>query len=53
MYEEADLSVLHDSNAGQGFQTNAGVKQGYSLSPLLFILVLNEIMSEICSKRRE
>ena len=53
MCENADLSVLHNGNISQSFQINAGVKQGCLLSPLLFIIVLDEIMGEVFSKRRE
>ena len=52
MYEKTDLSVLHNGNTCQPFQTNARIKQGCPLSTLLFTIVLNETMSEVCSKRR-
>lgn len=34
------------------FQTRSGVKQGCPLSPLLFNLVVDEIMREVCTSRR-
>lgn len=35
IYEDAELSVLHNRNINQPFYINAGVKQGYPVLPQL------------------
>ena len=52
MCENADFSVLYNGTTRQPFQTNARVKHKCPLSSLLFTIVLDEIMSEVCLKRR-
>ncbi|KAL7726621.1 hypothetical protein ACLKA6_010486 [Drosophila palustris] len=52
MYENAELSVLHKGKISAPFQTRTGVKQGCPLSPLLFNMVVDEIMREVCTSRR-
>ncbi|KAM8714989.1 hypothetical protein ACLKA7_002093 [Drosophila subpalustris] len=52
MYENAELSVLHKGKISAPFQTRTGVKQGCPLSPLLFNMVVDEKMREVCTSRR-
>lgn len=52
MYEKEELYVLNNESISQPFHTNAGVNQGSPNSPLLFSIVLDEIMSEIYSQIR-
>ncbi|XP_044573404.1 uncharacterized protein LOC123257650 [Drosophila ananassae] len=52
MYDDVDLAVQHNGKFSAPFQTNTGVKQECPLSPLLFNLVIDEIMSEVCSSNR-
>lgn len=52
MYDSADFSDLRNGNIIQPFHSNVGVKQGCSLSALLFTIELDEIMSEACLQRR-
>ena len=43
MYTQAKSCVLVDGAYSDFFQTNAGVRQGENLSPLLFALYLNDL----------
>ena len=47
------LLVLHNGNIWPPFHTNAGVKQKYSISPQLFTIMLDDIMNNIYSERKE
>ena len=42
LYLNSELAVLHNSKISDSFSTNAGVRQGCSLSPLLFAIVLDD-----------
>ncbi|XP_043063167.1 uncharacterized protein LOC122319632 [Drosophila yakuba] len=52
MYDDANLAVLHNGKTSAPFQTNTGIRQGCPLSPLLFNIVVDELMSEVCSSKR-
>ena len=46
LYDKATSAVLFNSNIGDGFQTKVGVQQGYLLSPTLFNIFLERIMTD-------
>ncbi|XP_043064099.1 uncharacterized protein LOC122320089 [Drosophila ficusphila] len=50
--DDANLAVLHNGKTSAPFQTNTGVKQGCPLSPLLFNIVVDEVMREVCKHKR-
>lgn len=52
MYTNTKLHVRHNGMTSDDFETNAGVKQGCPLSPLLFATILDEIMLKLSKKRR-
>ena len=45
-------SVLHEGNLTPWFAVETGVKQGYILSPLLFLIALDWVMKETTSHQR-
>jgi hypothetical protein len=52
MYENYVCCVSLNSKLSDPFPTWSGVRQGSLLSPLLFILVLDEVMEKLVSRRR-
>ena len=46
LYEKATSAVLFNSNIGDWFQTTVGVRQGRLLSPTLFNIFLERIMTD-------
>jgi hypothetical protein len=51
MYENYICCVSHKGKLSDPFLTWSGVKQGCLFSPLLFILVLDEVMEKLASRR--
>ena len=47
LYKDSTSSVLLNNNQGNNFKTSIGVRQGCILSPELFNVFLEEIMSDI------
>lgn len=47
LYSDANISVLHEDMLSEPFQLTTGVKQGCPLSPMLFNIVLDEIMRHV------
>jgi hypothetical protein len=52
MYERVEVVVRLDGKLANAFLMERGVKQGDSLSPLLFILFMDEVL-KICNRRNE
>ena len=52
LYNDFTCSVLHNGNLTPWFAVQSGVKQGYMLSPLLFLTVLDWIMKETIKDNR-
>lgn len=52
MYQGANCKVIHRGGLGREFQVASGVKQGCILSPLLFLLVLDWVMTKVNNSRR-
>ena len=52
LYLNSELAVLHNGKTSDSFITNAGVRQECSLSPLLFAIVLDVIMSQLTLHKR-
>ena len=46
LYEEANSAVLYNGSTGDWFRTSVGVRQGCLLSPTLFNIFLERIMSD-------
>ena len=42
-----ELALLHNGKISDAFSTNSGVRQGCLLSPLLFAIVLDDIMNQL------
>jgi hypothetical protein len=54
MYDGYSCQELHDGKLSEPFPVNSGVTQGWILSPILFVLVLDDIMAEVLAgKKRE
>ncbi|CAG9135134.1 unnamed protein product [Plutella xylostella] len=47
LYEGSTCRVIHDKELGAPINITAGVKQGCLLSPLLFIIVLDDVMRDV------
>lgn len=47
IYEETLVAVWNGENASNWFKTNAGVRQGCTLSPLLFALFIDDIVDSL------
>ena len=45
-YDKATSAVLFNGSIGDGFQTTVGVRQGSLLSPTLFNIFLERIMTD-------
>lgn len=52
MYQGANCRVIHRGVLGREFQVASGVKQGCILSPLLFLLVLDWVMTRVNNSPR-
>lgn len=52
MYRDATCRVAHRGQLGREFNVASGVKQGCILSPLLFLLVLDWVMSKVNNSPR-
>lgn len=52
MYQGANCRVIHRGELGREFQVASGVKQGCILSPLLFLLVLDWVMTRVNNSQR-
>ena len=46
LYDKATSAVLFNSSLGDWFRTTVGVRQGYLLSPTLFSIFLERIMTD-------
>ena len=46
LYDKATSAVLFNSSIGDWFRTTAGVRQGCLLSPILFNIFLERIMTD-------
>ena len=46
LYDKATNAVLFNSSIGDWFRTRVGVRQGYLLSPTLFNIFLERIMTD-------
>ena len=46
LYEKATSAVLYNGNTGDWFRTTVGVRQGCLLSPTLFNIFLEKIMTD-------
>ena len=46
LYEDATSAVIHNGNIGDWFNTSVGVRQGRLLSPTLFNIFMERIMTE-------
>ena len=47
LYERATSAVFINGNIGDWYHTTVGVRQGYILSPTLFNIFLERIMSDV------
>ncbi|XP_062532890.1 uncharacterized protein LOC134201663 [Bombyx mori] len=52
LYRGSTCRVVHDQVLGAPIEMTAGVKQGCLLSPLLFIMLLDDIMREVVTTPR-
>jgi hypothetical protein len=50
-YYSFQCKVLHNGQLTEPLQTISGVHQGYLLSPLLFLVVLDGVLNEVFSKK--
>ena len=48
----SELAVLHNDKISNPFSTNSSVRQGCPLSPLLFVIVLDGIVSQLTPQKR-
>jgi hypothetical protein len=46
-YDGGTCQVVHDDRLSEPIPTTAGVKQGCILSPMLFLIVIDEIMRNV------
>lgn len=44
LYEDTESVILHNGNLSDPIKLNTGVRQGCPLSPLLFVVALDEVM---------
>jgi hypothetical protein len=51
MYDGYECQVLHDGQLSEPFQVTTGVRQGCLLSPVLFLVAMDLIMSKVTSNR--
>ena len=52
LYHNTTCRVLHQQRVGSQIPLNSGVRQGCILSPLLFNLVLDSVMSKVTQEQR-
>jgi len=52
IYEGTHSQVFHDGQLTNQFEVSTGVCQGYLLSPFLFILAIDWVMTEVTKRRR-
>ena len=45
MYESVRMRVKHNNSYSDFFISNSGVKQGDSLSPIIFIFFINDLVT--------
>jgi len=45
--EASSCQVIHKGKLSEPFEMNAGVRQGFLLSPVIFIMVVDWIMREV------
>lgn len=50
-YEHFECSVIFDNTLTEPFQVKSGVRQGCSLSPILFLITINWVMHQTTSDR--
>ena len=46
LYEKAIIAIYYEGKVGEWFTTRTGVRQGYLLSPILFNIMLEQIMNK-------
>ena len=52
LYERATSAVFINGNIGDWYHTTVGVRQGYILSPTLFNIFLERIMSDVLEEHK-
>jgi hypothetical protein len=52
MYQDSTLHILHEGALSKPIVANSGVKQGYVLSPTIFIIVMNYIIKMVTANKR-
>ena len=52
LHLNSELAVLHNGKISDSFITSAGVRQVCPLSPLLFVIVLDDIVSQLSLHKR-
>jgi len=50
IYEQSSCNVLHKNLISEPIPVLSGVKQGCTLSPLLFNVTLDYVMSKVCKE---
>ena len=50
MYQDCGTSVICEAGDGEGFNVRVGLHQGSALSPLLFILLLDEATKQVAKE---
>jgi hypothetical protein len=51
-YDGDTYQMVHDGRLSEPIPTTAGVKQGYIISPVLFIIVMGEVMRNVTEGER-
>lgn len=52
LYEGFRCHVVHEGKLTDSFEVTTGVRHGFILSPTLFLLVLDNVMSKVVKGRR-